>query len=254
WANGMIIRSAGTKALTKTVANDKLTETLNSLRITDSRHKSQILYFGIQGMSVSNANLGRYILPPPSPGGTIDARFDGDQSVALFRVVASSPTSYRIHIRGAAYPLTISWKTNPAQGEYGEAVYSLFSSGTGALLTPNVIGTGSIQITNSNAGDLELTSMSSSGNTVPKQFELTQNFPNPFNPATTISYGLPSDGFVTLKIYNALGELVTTLVSGEQTRGRHLAVWNAGNYSSGIYWYRMVAPGFVATKQMVVMK
>ncbi|MFA6542120.1 MAG: alpha/beta hydrolase fold domain-containing protein [Bacteroidota bacterium] len=72
----------------------------------------------------------------------------------------------------------------------------------------------------------------------PREFILEQNFPNPFNPATTIRYGLPSSGYVSLRIYNILGQQVADIVHSEQSAGVHETVWNA-HAASGVYFYRI---------------
>jgi hypothetical protein len=71
----------------------------------------------------------------------------------------------------------------------------------------------------------------------PKEFVLYQNFPNPFNPSTTIKYSLPVESFVKINIYNALGEVIEKLVSEMQNYGTYEIIWDAKNYSSGIYYY-----------------
>ena len=71
----------------------------------------------------------------------------------------------------------------------------------------------------------------------PKEFVLYQNFPNPFNPSTTIKYSLPVESQVRINIYNALGEVIEELVSKAQSSGNYEVTWNAQNYSSGIYYY-----------------
>jgi hypothetical protein len=80
------------------------------------------------------------------------------------------------------------------------------------------------------------------------------NYPNPFNPQTTIQLVLPQDGFVSLKIYNVLGQEVATLVSDNLTAGSYKYVWNASNFASGIYVYRIEANGLVMDKKMILMK
>lgn len=80
------------------------------------------------------------------------------------------------------------------------------------------------------------------------------NYPNPFNPQTTIQLELPTDGFVSLKIYNVLGQEVATLVSDNLLAGNYKYVWNASNFASGIYVYRLEANGFVLDKKMILMK
>lgn len=88
----------------------------------------------------------------------------------------------------------------------------------------------------------------------PKVYALEQNYPNPFNPATKIKYAVPVDGFVNLTIYNALGEKVTTLVQQIIKAGNYEVDFNASNFASGIYFYRMEAGSFVSVKKMMLLK
>ncbi len=89
---------------------------------------------------------------------------------------------------------------------------------------------------------------------VARSFTLSQNFPNPFNPTTQINYTVPKNGFVTLKVYNVLGQEVTTLFSGQQTAGSHVATFNASKFASGVYFYRLQAGTNFVTMKMVLMK
>lgn len=90
--------------------------------------------------------------------------------------------------------------------------------------------------------------------TIPLVFSLSQNYPNPFNPTTTINYSLPKVSYVTLSVYNILGQKVTTLVDGEQAAGEHTAIWDADRFSSGIYFYRIDTDGITSTKKMLLLK
>lgn len=89
---------------------------------------------------------------------------------------------------------------------------------------------------------------------IPTSFSLEQNFPNPFNPTTTIQYSLPQAGNISLKIYNLLGEEVKTLVNDYQEAGKHSVQFNANNLASGIYFYRLQAGSFIQTKKMILIK
>ena len=89
---------------------------------------------------------------------------------------------------------------------------------------------------------------------LPKEFELSNNYPNPFNPITTIRYALPKSGDVTLMIYNLRGENVARLVNGIQQAGNYIIKWDASNVSSGIYFYRLQAGDFVQTRKMLLLK
>jgi hypothetical protein len=94
---------------------------------------------------------------------------------------------------------------------------------------------------------------------VPDATFLAQNFPNPFNPNTTIAFGLKSAGFVNLSIYDAAGRLVATLINESRAAGNYTAAWNgkARNGSpaaSGVYFYRLTAGTFIETKKMILLK
>ena len=88
----------------------------------------------------------------------------------------------------------------------------------------------------------------------PKEYALYNNYPNPFNPATTLEYTLMSPGEVSLIIYNLLGQEITTLVSEVQQAGYHKVVWDAANMASGVYLYRLRAGDFVQTRKMLLLK
>ncbi len=76
---------------------------------------------------------------------------------------------------------------------------------------------------------------------VPEEYSLLQNFPNPFNPTTTINFSIPEASFVTLKVYNSLGQEVETLVTKELSSGNYKYYWNAEGLTSGIYFYTLHA-------------
>jgi hypothetical protein len=87
-------------------------------------------------------------------------------------------------------------------------------------------------------------------------YRLQQNYPNPFNPTTTIEFSLPQSGFVTLKIYNILGEEVTTLVSDKLSAGSYSYEWSGtGSLASGVYLYRLETDrGFSQTLKLILLK
>jgi hypothetical protein len=89
---------------------------------------------------------------------------------------------------------------------------------------------------------------------IPQEFSLLQNYPNPFNPSTTIQYDLPIKAYVTLKIYNSLGQEVATLVDGDLNAGIHTTQWNGSGAASGLYFYRLQAGDFVDTKKLLLLK
>jgi hypothetical protein len=90
--------------------------------------------------------------------------------------------------------------------------------------------------------------------TNPIEFALKQNYPNPFNPTATIEYALPHAGYVTLRVYNVLGEEVATLFDGEQAAGTFKTSWDASDLPSGVYFYRLTAGEYVQARKMVLMR
>jgi hypothetical protein len=94
---------------------------------------------------------------------------------------------------------------------------------------------------------------------IPKEFSLSQNFPNPFNPSTEIRYGLPARSHVTVAIFNMLGQEVVKLVDDEQAEGFYTVQWDGRNragslISSGVYFYRIQAGNFIDLKKMIMLK
>jgi len=88
----------------------------------------------------------------------------------------------------------------------------------------------------------------------PSNFSLDQNYPNPFNPSTTINFSLPVEAFVTLDIYNAIGQKVASLVNETKSAGNYTVDFNASTLTSGIYFYKISAGSFTETKKMILMK
>jgi hypothetical protein len=89
---------------------------------------------------------------------------------------------------------------------------------------------------------------------IPSTYELEQNYPNPFNPSTTIAFALPKPSEVTLKIFDASGREVATLVEGKLPAGRHEVVLDASPFSSGVYFYRLQAGEFSRTRRLMLVK
>jgi len=88
----------------------------------------------------------------------------------------------------------------------------------------------------------------------PSEFSLSQNYPNPFNPVTHIKFTIPQAGTVTLKIYNMLGEEMTTIINQTLNRGFYTADWDGSEYSSGVYFYKLIVDSYSETKKMILIK
>ena len=89
---------------------------------------------------------------------------------------------------------------------------------------------------------------------LPSQFALQQNYPNPFNPTTMISYQLPINSFVSLKVYDVLGKEIVTLVNELKEAGTHSANFDASIFSSGVYFYKLQAGSFLQIKKMLLIR
>lgn len=100
----------------------------------------------------------------------------------------------------------------------------------------------------------QITSVESDLNNIPSGFSLKQNYPNPFNPSTKISYQISQNSFVTLKVYDALGREVSSLVNEEKSAGKYEVNFNAVNLATGVYFYKLTANNFTQTNKMLLIK
>ncbi len=99
-----------------------------------------------------------------------------------------------------------------------------------------------------------ITDVSSNNLELPTAYDLAQNYPNPFNPSTSISFSIPTEGFVTLSIFDVLGNEVAVLENGYKAIGNYSYSFDASNLTSGIYFYTIQVNSFVQTKKMLLMK
>ena len=111
------------------------------------------------------------------------------------------------------------------------------------------------RVTGTTENSLEYTTTDVKESSVkPSNFELSQNYPNPFNPSTIINYSVKQRSFITLKIYDAIGKEVVTLVNGDREQGTYQVNFNARNLSNGIYFYRLTAGNYTDVKKMILLK
>lgn len=158
-------------------------------------------------------------------------------------------------IIAAAGPQWIQqYKTNPGPS----ALFIKNMLMAGVDIKPSLqnitVSNGRLNVNNSVMLVQSITSSGNNQNIIPARFNLYQNYPNPFNPSTVITYDLPKTGFVSLKIYDALGREISTLVNGNIEAGVHQAVWNAKDFTSGVYFYKLETSEYTATKKMALIK
>jgi hypothetical protein len=132
------------------------------------------------------------------------------------------------------------------RGSFGGTVSGLATRGGGAVSQSGLFSFLALGRYVTSAGTEE--------SPVPAEFFLWQNFPNPFNPSTTIRYALPNTSYVTLTVYNTLGQQVALPQNGEQEAGHHEVKFDGRNLASGVYFYRIRAGDFVETKRLLLMR
>ena len=89
---------------------------------------------------------------------------------------------------------------------------------------------------------------------IPDSYSLLQNYPNPFNPATKIKFALPTSGFTSLKVYDISGKEISNLLNSNIQAGTYEVLFDASNFSSGAYFYKLESNGYIETKKMFLIK
>jgi hypothetical protein len=243
-ANGagkfVLVAGQSVRGATVEASGGGVEDLLNAVTITDSKGSSQTLYFGADANT--EIPVAMYSMPPAPPAGAFDARFETPGGGSMVQTYGEESAEFTVAIQSDAYPVTVSWNVK-------DASYDL-TAGAGNMQTMR--GEGTMKIGNSEVNRLSL-KLTGAGE-LPKEFALLQNYPNPFNPGTTIKYDLPKDSRVSLKLFNIVGQEVATLVNAEQNAGYKSVQWNADNFASGVYFYRLQAGDFVASKKLLLLK
>ena len=188
--SGQIILSA---QLEKSYAasKDYFPKEWGKISLSDAAGNSYILYI-VEG----KADLAQYELPPPPPAGMFDIRFASGKIAEDLK-----KESQVIEMSGITFPVTLSIQNASLQirDESGKIINAVANNGDKLTINNPVIN-----------------KIIVNEETIPEKYSLEQNYPNPFNPVTRIKYSIPEDNFVKLKIYNALGQEVTTLVNEDK--------------------------------------
>jgi hypothetical protein len=216
---------------------------------------------------------GGYFIGPWSYGVCVlgDYAYLGNSTEGLTVIDVSDPTNPVLHgscdTPGFAFGVAVEGPiAYVADGDSGVQVIDVSDPSSPTIL--KTLGTPGVatRLAVRNGGDVFLRGIGQNPLTgigtasVPAVFALYQNVPNPFNPATVIRYDVPSSGGkVTIRIYDVAGRLVRTLADAVETPGEKRVTWNGRNnqgarVATGVYFYRMTAPGFVATKKIVLLQ
>jgi hypothetical protein len=177
---------------------------------------------------------------PGEPGGGPPSGFKTDSTGRTHNVPSTLPGD-------ATYsPL---WFVNIYDNEDFDMVHDLSSAENATILVTGAANVNCPIVSVSNP-----TAIEDNQNVQPEVYSLAQNYPNPFNPTTNISYKIPESGFVSLKVYDALGREVATLVNEVKPAGNYLVNFNAAGLASGIYFYRLKTGNFTQNHKMILLK
>jgi hypothetical protein len=201
----------------------------SKITITDAEGISTFLY-----ADKGSSNVQRLLLPPLPPAGVPDVRFSSN------RLVEDISSEKVIQLNSLAYPIKIRV----------EGIDVIVQSSVNEFIDENILKNGSEMIINNHLTKLTIRSTG----LIPAEFTLEQNYPNPFNPSTKIRFDLPQQNFVTIKVYNMLGQELATLINENLMAGRHEIDFNAKGLSSGVYIYKITAGQFVQSKKMTLIK
>ncbi len=196
---------------------------------TDAAGEARTIYIGATGEE----------LPPPPPAGSFDVRFASERRSELI-----PPEGKVIEVRSGLYPVKVLM-TASTGGQY-RIVERIRGVEQGSYL----LSAGETVIPSKPAGTLSIEALDRGER--PKHFALRQNWPNPFNPATTITFELSEDARVSLRVYSLLGAEVAALVDGVLSAGTHSVSFDAGNLPSGVYLCRLRTAAGTEMRKMVL--
>jgi len=175
--------------------------------------------------------------------------------VLTFSVIAVDPENDSVCVRFAWDNWDSQWSEYQPSGSVFEMSRSWLFPGTYHIMAQARDSFGNIgSWCHEIVVDITVVVGIDSDSETPQTFVLSQNYPNPFNPATEISFSLPEDSYVTLTVFNAVGQKVETLAEGTREAGSYQVRWDGDGFPSGVYFYRLETQGFTKTIKMLLMK
>ncbi|MCX6134946.1 MAG: T9SS type A sorting domain-containing protein [Ignavibacteriales bacterium] len=261
---------------------------INTKAKNDSVLNGRLRLFETMRRAVANFNSGFNIPEPPFPPATFNVRGGGDRialswdpnpkesangfvGYRVYRATGRADSTYRmIYQCGGSkptgpnirYDTTKTYAFSDLTAIRGISYYYYITSfgnafaGDAATRTPAAPAglESSLFYTKTNDPATTVLVGIKNESAIPTMFSLVQNFPNPFNPSTTVSYSLPKRAIVSIRIFNTLGQEVALLVNELKEAGTYQLAWNASNVPSGIYFYRLQGGEYMETKKMILLR
>src|SRR6056297_11544 len=238
------VTASATKRVAKQLAEP---EGFASFRISTNERDTPKFYLGGSLNEDGDLNPLSFSMPPLPPGDAFDVRFDNDSRLV-------NGNSGTLLVRSAGDSLTIS-HTNQTNDELE---FSFTREGSVEVENYEIIPDQSLTISSEGISEINVqVGMASSVDDnveKPNRIELSQNFPNPFNPSTVISYTLPEAGSVSLEVFDMTGRRIAVLAQGNQAAGAYTYDFVASSLSSGVFMYRLQSAGTVLTRKMTLIK
>jgi len=192
-------------------------------------------------------NVAKYIRERNSVSIRETSQTDTSFAISVIDTMDNAIFNYPITIRR---PLPSAWiAAEVKQGDRSVDVQIIEISSIKYIMFDAIPDSGDVAIKKS-----DITNVSKSDNLFPTRPNLFQNFPNPFNPSTTIKYELSFPAEVTLKVYNLFGQELETIASGYQKAGEYRYIWQPVNVASGIYFYQLQAGQFTDTRKLILLR
>ena len=188
------------------------------------------------GRSVQQTSDGGYIV-----AGFTNSFGAGGGDVYLIKTNSSGDTLWTRTYGGIDYDQGISVQQTSDGGYIVAGITYSFGAGFNDVYLIKTLGDGTVSVEDDRS-------------VMPTGFALLQNYPNPFNPSTTIAFSLPRATYVTLKIFNTLGQEAATVLSQELAAGTYETKWEATGIGSGMYFYRLQTATFSETKKLILLK
>jgi hypothetical protein len=230
---------------------ENIDKIFSKITFENKNGKTSNLYFTEN--SNTSGSLQKFELPPLPPAGSFDVRFKSNRFVEHFSP-GKEGSHLGISLQAIQGPIKFSWAIS---GESG-SIYEI-SQESGGGWKQTLAGNGTIILPD--CGNQNLILVKKSVDEIPKGFIVDQNFPNPFNPTTTISFTLPQPSLVNVKVFNTIGQVISVLANKNiYPAGQVHLTFTSNNLPSGVYYYSVDAQNieggktFRATKKMILLQ